>query len=192
MWYELVAKCWQNDVRDVWMVNAGDVFQAEILLDAFGRFAAEPESWGPDAQERFLSAWATTFLSRRVGKSDVGCPKSDVLARRIAAHLAEYYNLGFIRKPEFMCAQWTRNLPESVKTSLLKRYHALLEEDIALEEMFTNLNCQNCLQIANTSSSTCSTRSTRLKQPRRPKLPRSIRRFDFIIFPPPLIRLVSP
>ena len=158
MWYELVAKCWQNDVRDVWMVNAGDVFQAEILLDAFGRFAAEPESWGPDAQERFLSAWATTFLSSRVGKSDVGCPKSDILARRIAAHLAEYYNLGFIRKPEFMCAQWTRNLPESVKTSLLKRYHALLEEDIALEELFTNLNCQNCSQIANTSSSTCSTR----------------------------------
>ena len=163
MWYELVAKCWQNDVRDVWMVNAGDVFQAEILLDAFGRFAAEPESWGPDAQERFLSAWATTFLSSRVGKSDVGCPKSDVLVRRIAAHLAEYYNLGFIRKPEFMCAQWTRNLPESVKTSLLKRYHALLEEDIALEELFTSLNCQNCSQIANTSSSTCSTRSTRLK-----------------------------
>ncbi len=35
MWYELVAKCWENGVRDVWMVNAGDVFQAEILLDAF-------------------------------------------------------------------------------------------------------------------------------------------------------------
>ncbi|MBR5548665.1 MAG: glycosyl hydrolase 115 family protein, partial [Kiritimatiellae bacterium] len=34
MWYELVAKCWENGVRDVWMVNAGDVFQAEILLDA--------------------------------------------------------------------------------------------------------------------------------------------------------------
>ena len=40
IWYELVAKCWANGVRDVWMVNAGDVFQAEVLLDAYGRFAA--------------------------------------------------------------------------------------------------------------------------------------------------------
>ena len=163
MWYELVAKCWENGVRDVWMVNAGDVFQAEILLGAFGKFAADPGSWGPDAQVRFLSAWAAAFFSSRVGKSDVGCPKSDVLAERIAAHLAEYYNLGFNRKPEHMCVQWTTNLPTSVKSSLLKRYYALLEEDIALEELFTNLNCQNCSQITNTNSSTRSTCSTRLK-----------------------------
>ena len=163
MWYELVAKCWENGVRDVWMVNAGDVFQAEILLGAFGKFAADPGSWGPDAQVRFLSAWAAAFFSSRVGKSDAGCPKSDVLAERIAAHLAEYYNLGFNRKPEHMCVQWTTNLPTSVKSSLLKRYHDLLNEDIALEELFTNLNCQNCSQITNTNSSTRSTRSTRLK-----------------------------
>ena len=163
MWYELVAKCWENGVRDVWMINAGDVFQAEILLDAFGKFAADPDSWGPDAQARFLSSWATTFLASRVGKSDVGCPKSDVLAEKIAAHLAEYYNLGFNRKPEHMCVQWTTNLPATVKSSLLNRYHALLEEDIALEELLTNLNCQNCSQITNTNSSTRSTCSTRLK-----------------------------
>ena len=149
MWYELVAKCWENGVRDVWMVNAGDVFQAEILLDAFGKFAADPESWGPDAQVKFLSSWATTFLSSHVGKSDVGCPKSDVLAKRIAAHLAEYYNLGFNRKPEHMCVQWSRNLPESVKASLLKRYHDLLNEDMAIERLLHD--------------STRSTRSTRLK-----------------------------
>ena len=148
MWYELVAKCWENGVRDVWMVNAGDVFQAEILLDAFGKFAADPESWGPDAQVRFLSSWATTFLSSRVGKSDVGCPKSDVLAKRIAAHLAEYYNLGFNRKPEHMCVQWSRNLPESVKASLLKRYHALLNEDMAIERLLHDSTRSTRLKIA--------------------------------------------
>ena len=149
MWYELVAKCWNNGVRDVWIVNAGDVFQAEILLDAFGKFAAGPDMWGADAQARFLSAWATTFLSSRIGKSDAGCPKPDVLAERIAAHLAEYYNLGFIRKPEHMCVQWSRNLPESVRSSLLKRYHDLLNEDMAIERLLHD--------------STRSTRSTRLK-----------------------------
>ena len=152
MWYELVVKCWENGVRDVWMVNAGDVlFQAEILLDAFGKFAADPESWGPDAQVRFLSSWATTFLSSRVGKSDVGCPKSDVLAKRIAAHLAEYFNLGFNRKPEHMCVQWSRALPESVKSSLLRRYHALLNEDMAIERLLhdsTRSTCSTRLKIA--------------------------------------------
>ena len=113
------------------MVNAGDVFQAEILLDAFGKFAADPESWGPDAQDRFLSEWVDGFLAAKDAKST---------KERIAAHLAEYYNLGFNRKPEHMCVQWTTNLPASVKSSLLKRYHALLKEDLAIEEMFTNLN----------------------------------------------------
>ena len=127
MWYELVAKCWENGVRDVWMANAGDVFQAEILLDAFGKFAADPESWGPDAQDRFLSEWVDGFLAAKDAKST---------KERIAAHLAEYYNLGFNRKPE----QWTTNLPASVKSSLLRRYHALLEEDLAIEEVFTNAN----------------------------------------------------
>jgi hypothetical protein len=56
---------------------------------------------------------------------------------RIAAHLAEYYNLGFNRKPEHMCIQWSRALPESVKSSLLKRYHALLNEDIEIERQLT-------------------------------------------------------
>lgn len=148
MWYELVAKCWENGVRDVWMVNAGDVFQAEILLDAFGKFAADPESWGPDAQVRFLSSWADGYLAAKDGRA--GAPRTPLDCRhvpsanktkeRIAAHLAEYYNLGFNRKPEHMCVQWTTNLPASVKSSLLRRYHALLEEDLAIEEVFTNAN----------------------------------------------------
>ena len=44
MWYELCAKAWANGVRDVWMLNAGDVFPAEILLDAYGRIAHNPEA----------------------------------------------------------------------------------------------------------------------------------------------------
>ncbi|MBQ4198731.1 MAG: glycosyl hydrolase 115 family protein [Kiritimatiellae bacterium] len=133
MWYELVAKCWNNGVRDVWMVNVGDVFQAELLLGAYGKFANAPDAWGADAQERFLSEWTKEFLSCMSNTSDVGRPASDVLAKRISAHLAEYYNLGFNRKPEHMCIQWTTNLPTSVKSDLLRRYHALLKEDTDIE-----------------------------------------------------------
>ena len=173
MWYELVAKCWENGVRDVWMVNAGDVFQAEILLDAFGKFAADPESWKAktDPQADALRMWAReSFFGQDLqdlqdSENNPDNPVNPVLklSDRIVQHLNEYFNLGFNRKPEHMCIQWSRNLPESVKSSLLRRYHALLEEDVALEELYTNLNCHNCSQSANTNSSARSTCSTRLK-----------------------------
>ena len=157
MWYELVAKCWENGVRDVWMVNAGDVFQAEILLDAFGRFAADPESWKAktDPQADALRMWAReSFFGQDLqdlqdSENNPDNPVNPVLklSDRIVQHLNEYFNLGFNRKPEHMCIQWSRALPESVKSSLLRRYHALLNEDMAIE------------QILNDSTrSTCSTR----------------------------------
>ena len=130
MWYELVAKCWNNGVRDVWMVNAGDVFQAELMLKAYGKFANDPDAWGPDAQPRFLSGWAEEFLS---GAAEMDAGTRRTLSRRIAEHLAEYYNLGFNRKPEHMCIQWTKNLPPDVKSGLLKRYHAFLAEEDDIE-----------------------------------------------------------
>ena len=132
MWYELVAKAWQNGVRNVWMVNAGDVFQAELLLDSYGRLAADPEAWGADAQEKLLSQ----FLSEKVRV------KSEELRSRIVAHLNEYYALGFNRKPEHMCIQWTTNLSTTVKTDLLGRYHALLAEDLSIESEINQSNHQ--------------------------------------------------
>ena len=146
MWYELVAKCWENGVRDVWMVNAGDVFQAEILLDAYGRFASAPDEWKTKAnpQGDVLKEWVNDAfcLARRRGGAErtekSGNKLGDLcvsasLREKIVSHLAEYYNLGFNRRPEHMCVQWTTNLPATVKSSLLKRYHALLAEDIAIE-----------------------------------------------------------
>lgn len=128
MWYELVAKCWNNGVRDVWMVNAGDVFQAEVLLDAYGRFAADPDAWGPDAQHKVLAGFVDATFRDNENKRYTPAHRS-----RIVNHLEEYYNLGFNRKPEHICVQWTTNLPASVKSDLLRRYHALLEEDLALD-----------------------------------------------------------
>ena len=147
MWYELVAKCWANGVRDVWMVNAGDVFQAEVLLDAYGRFASNPDYWMTrDApQTEALTMWTMeNLLATKNTKDTKNCEHENlcdlcVLCGKITSHLAEYYNLGFNRRPEHMCVQWTTNLPASVKSSLLNRYHALLSDDIAIEESLANL-----------------------------------------------------
>jgi hypothetical protein len=147
MWYELVAKCWANGVRDVWMVNAGDVFQSELLLNAYGRFASDPDYWMTrrDPQSEVLGMWVDECFEQRSTHAEAqrGRGRRDFfsapLREKIISHLAEYYNLGFNRRPEHMCVKWTTNLPVSVKPSLLKRYHALLAEDIAIEESLTNL-----------------------------------------------------
>ncbi|MBQ3746065.1 MAG: glycosyl hydrolase 115 family protein, partial [Kiritimatiellae bacterium] len=64
MWYELVAKCWNNGVRDVWMVNAGDVFEAELLLYCYGKFAQDPDWWASrhDPQSEVLGMWVKDEL----------------------------------------------------------------------------------------------------------------------------------
>lgn len=123
MWYELAAKAWNNGVRDVWMVNVGDVFQAELLIDAYGRIAANPDAWDAGAQDKLLALAVADKLQLADGK----------LVQRIVAHLTEYFTLGFIRKPEFMCTHWTSNLPDSVKDDLLRRYRRLLAEDLAID-----------------------------------------------------------
>ena len=134
MWYELVAKCWENGVRDVWMVNAGDVFQADIILYALGRFAANPERWKmcTDAQSEVLADWVRERLLPEAG--------ADAPVDRIVAHLNEFYALGFIRKPEHMCVQWSSHLPPDLKAELLARYRAFLAEDLAIEDALHQLS----------------------------------------------------
>jgi hypothetical protein len=48
-----------------------------------------------------------------------------------------------------MCVQWTTNLPATVKSSLLKRYHALLKEDFEIERALGK--CCQCGNVANTN-----------------------------------------
>ena len=56
MWWELVARAKNNGAEDVWMVDVGDVFQAEPLIAALGLYGRDPNGVGPDAQSRVLKA----------------------------------------------------------------------------------------------------------------------------------------
>ena len=141
LWYELVAKCANNGVRDLWMLNVGDVFQAEILMYCYGKFASDPDYWmsRPEPQSEVLGMWIDDNLC-----------VSATLREKIVAHINEYYNLGFIRKPEHMCAQWVEKLPPSVKADLLARYHAFLAEDLAIEKELWELGTGNGERLGET------------------------------------------
>ena len=126
MWWELVARAWNNGAGDVWMVDAGDVFQAEPLIAALGFYGRDPNGYGPAAQTRVLR----TLIEKTVGY--------ETDPDRFVAHLSKAYTLGFIRKPEFMSVEWMRRLPPDVRQDLVARWEELLREEDALEAVLTD------------------------------------------------------
>ena len=132
MWYELGAKCIDNNAKETWILNVGDVKPADILIDAFGKIAWSPRDYGADAQTKILLKWAEKFVP---GKE----AKSVELKKRIVRHMDNYYRLGTIRKPELMAKQWVEKLTDAEKKSLMSQYIALEKEDLALEEEFRKL-----------------------------------------------------
>lgn len=126
LWWELVARAKNNGAEDVWMLDVGDVFQAEPIIAALGLYGRDPNGFGTDAQARVLRTCVEKTLGVRDSRVD-----------RFVAHLMEAYTLGFIRKPELMSVDWIRRLPLSYKQSLITRWTDLLDEDRALSTSLT-------------------------------------------------------
>ncbi len=139
LWWELGAKCAANDTREIWMVNVGDVKPADLLIFALGKIAWKPETYGPDAQEKILDEWVTQFVGRCASSHSATSHSCDgsinCLGCLLVAHLSEYYNLGFIRKPEHMSKFWVDSLTDETKAELAERYEQLLDEEDAIEEL---------------------------------------------------------
>lgn len=116
MWYQLVARCWENGVRDIWMVNVGDYYPADVAIYALGRLGKDPASWKSDSHLKLLKGYvASQGFSGEV-------------ERRVVKLFDEYYRLGWTRKPELMSAQWAGALPKEERTALDARYAAFNEE----------------------------------------------------------------
>lgn len=87
--YQQMKTAYDKGIRDIWILNVGDIKPAEYQMELFMDMAwniAEVESQGP-------SAHLAGFLSREFG---------DTLSKELYPVMNEYYRLAFIRKPEFM------------------------------------------------------------------------------------------
>lgn len=90
IWQEM-SKAYENGMRDLWIVNVGDIKPGEIGMEFFLQMAYDADRWTIDNQHDFLREWA---------KREFGEKKAD----EIADVMDEYYHLGFQRKPEHL--QW--------------------------------------------------------------------------------------
>lgn len=108
IWQEM-SKAYENGMRDLWIVNVGDIKPGEIGMEFFLQMAYDAKRWDVDNQFLYLGEWAT----REFGAKD---------ASEIAALMERYYQLGSQRKPEHL--QWF--LPtETPKKSDLTEQEAL-------------------------------------------------------------------
>lgn len=94
-----IEKVWQQmdlayrrDVRDLWIVNVGDIKPMELPLDFFLKMAWNPGAMTPDRLTSFTKEWA----GRVFGTSN---------AKAISGILNEYARLSARRKPEFVDAE---------------------------------------------------------------------------------------
>jgi len=118
IWEEL-HKAWENDARNLWVVNVGDIKPMEVGIDYFSKLAWSPEAMLPDSQPRFLRS----FAAQQFGKKAAG---------PIARLLEKFYHLGAKRKPELMNREWAVTLPSDVAEELGDEYRSLLGEETRL------------------------------------------------------------
>ncbi len=124
IWQEM-SKAYENGMRDLWIVNVGDIKPGEIGMEFFLQMAYDADRWTLETQQNYLREWA----AREFG---------DENAAAIADMMAEYYRLGFERKPEHL--QWylvnepkkKSDLTEEETLARLKRYDELVRtsEDV--------------------------------------------------------------
>ncbi|RYG23641.1 hypothetical protein EON82_13365 [bacterium] len=115
VWEEL-GKAWDNDARNLWVVNVGDIKPMEIGVDYFSKLAWNPEAMGPDSQPRFLR----TFAAQQFGKG---------LSEEVGRLLERFYRLGTLRKPELMNREWALGLSDAEAFTLRRAYLTLLREE---------------------------------------------------------------
>jgi hypothetical protein len=87
-WLEM-KKAYDYNVRELWIVNVGDIKPAEIGIEHFMQMAWDINEFKDNNPRKFLMDWA----SREFGKE---------YASRIASVMEKHYELGYARRPESM------------------------------------------------------------------------------------------
>jgi hypothetical protein len=112
--WEQMHLAWEYKVRDIWIVNVGDIKPMEFPIAFFLDYAWNPEKIDADALVAYTENWAAD----QFGKQH---------ARDIALLLAKYGKYNSRRKPELLDAN-TYNLPTGEWKAVVDEYMALLKK----------------------------------------------------------------
>ncbi len=122
-----LRKAWDNNARDLWVLNVGDLKLMEIGVDYFARLAWDPVprlTGGIDGlglltgDNMHQKEYLRTFIENQFGRFD----------QYMGDTLDDYFQLGFFRKPEEMSQAWANDLRDDQVPQLKKAYEILIAE----------------------------------------------------------------
>ena len=115
-----LRKAWDNNARDLWVLNVGDLKLMEIGVDYFARLAWDPtyaSNSRYDSRSLSQNIFLEEFVNRNFGYDTVAVDT-----------LRDYFRLGFFRKPEEMTLAWANDLRDDQIPQLRKDYEKLILE----------------------------------------------------------------
>ena len=152
-----LRKAWDNNARDLWVLNVGDLKLMEVGVDYFARLAWDPvrrdggkiitaphdKATGsyrvvPDKMDQ--GAFLADFVLRTFTKD---ASSTDFKQKKVANDsavwtLMDYFQLGAFRKPEEMSKAWVLDLRDDQIKPLKEKYAELIvEAKLAEQEMAT-------------------------------------------------------
>ncbi len=85
--WEEMSKAYDHGIRNLWILNVGDLKPGEVGIDFFMQMAWNEKKWNLQTLPDYLKQWAALQF---------GSAHAD----QIAALMEQYYHLGYQRKPE--------------------------------------------------------------------------------------------
>ena len=141
MYLELL-RAWNNNTRDLWVLNVGDLKLMEVGVDYFSRLAWNPlqdeghksspdlgiPSSYPLQQDEYFKYFLTRTFPDAFDPSSSERPFTDEKSFKDGFDTLErYFELGFIRKPEEMSLTWAKDLPDAYIPVLRQLYEELIQ-----------------------------------------------------------------
>lgn len=111
--WEQMHLAWKHDVKDIWIVNVGDIKPMELPISFFLDYAWNPEKIGPTDIQKYTDNWAAAQFGQQHSKA-------------IGDILAKYAKFNGRRKPELLDAR-TYTLPAEWST-VVHDYNELLKK----------------------------------------------------------------
>jgi hypothetical protein len=108
-WSEM-KKAYDYKVRDLWVVNVGDIKPAEINIEHFMQMAWDITAFRKNDPTGFLEGWAARDFGEQYAS-----PIADIMAR--------HYELGYARRPEHMVMYRGRDKKYTYDWFSLTHYH---------------------------------------------------------------------
>lgn len=112
--WEQMHLAWEHDVKDIWIVNVGDIKPMELPISFFLDYAWNPDKIGPSGIQTYTDNWAASQFGEKQAKA-------------IGDILAKYAKYNGRRKPELLDAN-TYNLHSGEWSRVVSEYNEVLEK----------------------------------------------------------------